>query len=49
MENIDIVVHLPPTFPEKYRQAVLRAADMCTVKRSLMKPPDIQVLAAVSS
>jgi ribosomal protein S12 methylthiotransferase accessory factor len=49
MENIDIVVHLPPTFPEKYRQAVLRAADMCSVKRSLMNPPDIQVFAAVSS
>ncbi len=45
MEKIDIVVHLPSDFPQKYRKAVIRAAEMCTVKRTLLDPPDIQVTA----
>lgn len=47
MERIDIAIQLPPDFPEKYRQAVVRAADMCTVKRNLMTPPEIRVTAAI--
>jgi ribosomal protein S12 methylthiotransferase accessory factor len=43
MEKIAIKIHLPPEFPEKYRKAVIRAAEMCTVKRSLSSPPEIRV------
>lgn len=43
MEKIDIDIHLPPAFPDKYRKAVVRAAEMCTVKRNLMAPPIIRV------
>jgi putative redox protein len=43
MEKIDLDIHLPAGFPDKYRQAVVRAAEMCTVKRNLMNPPTIQV------
>jgi ribosomal protein S12 methylthiotransferase accessory factor len=43
MERIDLDIHLPAGFPDKYRQAVVRAAEMCTVKRNLMNPPVIQV------
>ena len=43
MENIDIDIHLPSDFPDKYRKAVIRAAEMCTVKRTLANPPVIQV------
>jgi ribosomal protein S12 methylthiotransferase accessory factor len=43
VETIDITIHLPPGFPEKYRKAVVRAAQMCTVKRSLVHPPEIIV------
>lgn len=38
-EPIRMQVHLPEGFPEKYRSAVVRAAEMCTVKRSLASPP----------
>ena len=42
-ETIRLQVHLPPDFPEKYRSAVVRAAEMCSVKRSLASPPQIEV------
>ena len=43
MEKIAIEIHLPPDFPDKYRKAVIRAAEMCTVKRTLTHPPEILV------
>ena len=43
VEKIAIKVHLPSGFPDKYRKAVIRAAQMCTVKRSLAHPPEIEV------
>ena len=45
MEKITIEIHLPPAFPKKYRKAVVRAAEMCTVKRTLTQPPEILVTA----
>jgi uncharacterized OsmC-like protein len=45
IENIYISLQLPPEFPDKYRNAVVRAAEMCTVKRSLIDPPEIHVAA----
>lgn len=43
VEKIAIDIHLPPGFPGKYRKAVIRAAQMCTVKRTLVHPPEIEV------
>jgi ribosomal protein S12 methylthiotransferase accessory factor len=43
MEKIAIEINLPPAFPDKYRKAVIRAAEMCTVKRNLIHPPEILV------
>jgi putative redox protein len=43
MDHVDIDIHLPSDFPDKYRKAVVRAAEMCTVKRNLINPPEIQV------
>lgn len=45
MEKIAIDIRLPPEFPNKYRKAVIRAAEMCTVKRNLVNPPEITVTA----
>jgi putative redox protein len=38
---IDVVV--PPDFPEKYKDAVVRAAQSCTVKKHLAQPPEFSV------
>ncbi len=43
VEKIKIDVHLPPDFPEKYKAAVLKAAESCTVKKHLAQPPEIQI------
>ena len=48
MEKIFIDIALPPGFPSKYRKAVIRAAEMCTVKRTLANPPEIVVQAEPS-
>ena len=44
--DIRIEITLPPAFPEKYREAVLRAVDQCTVKRHLAEPPGFEVVVA---
>jgi ribosomal protein S12 methylthiotransferase accessory factor len=41
--GIDLDIVLPEGFPEKYREAVIKAADQCAVKRLLKDPPDIEV------
>ena len=48
IKTIKLDIHLPPDFPPKYRQAVIRAAQMCTVKRTLAQPPEIIVSAIPS-
>ena len=45
MQKIRIAIQLPPEFPDKYRKAVIRAAEMCTVKRTLAAPPEFIVSA----
>ncbi|MCE5255049.1 MAG: OsmC family protein [Actinomycetia bacterium] len=39
VSKISLEIKLPADFPEKYRDAVIRAADMCAVKRHLDNPP----------
>lgn len=36
-------IQLPPAFPEKYKQAVIRAADQCAVKKHFETPPQFEV------
>ncbi|MGA9751690.1 MAG: OsmC family protein [Acidobacteriota bacterium] len=39
LSRVRFDIHLPEGFPEKYRDAVVRAAEMCAVKRTLEEPP----------
>jgi putative redox protein len=41
--RIRLELTLPPSFPEKYRDAVRRAAESCAVKKALANPPEIVV------
>jgi putative redox protein len=43
IENILITISLPENFPEKYKKAVIRTAELCTVKRHLENPPKFTV------
>jgi putative redox protein len=42
-EKITIDIKLPTTFPEQYRQAVIRAAEQCKVKKHFEVPPEVEV------
>lgn len=44
VDKIRIEVKLPPGFPEKYRPAILRAIDQCTVKRHIVDPPEFEMV-----
>lgn len=41
--KVSIEIHTPPGFPEKYREAVVRAADQCAVRKTLLEPPEVAV------
>lgn len=45
IEDIDLKINLPEGFPEKYRNAVIKTANLCHVKKHLENPPKIRVLA----
>jgi ribosomal protein S12 methylthiotransferase accessory factor len=41
--KIKLEIMLPPDFPEKYKSAVVNAANLCAVKKHLLNPPEIEV------
>jgi putative redox protein len=45
--KVRIEIHLPESFPEKYREPVRRAADLCTVKKTIFDPPVFEVVTEV--
>src|SRR6266540_154555 len=49
VSRVRLEILLPPAFPEKYREAILRAVDQCTVKRHIFEPPQFEVTAGGSA
>jgi putative redox protein len=47
IERIELIIDLPPDFPVKYYDAVIRAANTCGVKKHLIEPPEIVVSTVV--
>lgn len=43
IERVDLDILVPPDFPEKYHEALIRAADQCAVKKHLEQPPTFNV------
>lgn len=43
IERIHLEIRLPAGFPEKYRSAVIRAINACSVKAHLEDPPQFEV------
>lgn len=41
--SICIDIALPDGFPEKYRGAIHRTANLCTVKKHILTPPEFQI------
>lgn len=45
-KDVEINITLPDGFPEKYRQAMLRTAELCSVKKHIMTPPAFKIVVA---
>ncbi len=43
IDKISIAVVPPAGFPEKYRAALVKSVDHCTVKAHMMRPPQFEV------
>jgi len=44
LSEVEIRVRLPEGFPQKYRGAIARAVNQCTVKRTLESPPEFKTV-----
>jgi ribosomal protein S12 methylthiotransferase accessory factor len=49
LETIRIEIRVPDDFPEKYRAALVRAADQCSVRKVLLAPPAVEATLTVGA
>lgn len=49
IDEIDLEILVPATFPEKYRESLIRSAELCKVKKHLEHPPTFNVTTQVTS
>lgn len=42
--KFELEIQVPPSFPEKYRPALIRAADQCAVKKHFEHPPSFEII-----
>lgn len=47
--SIRLDIQLPSDFPDKYREAVINAADLCLVKRTMYDPPKFEIITSTVS
>jgi len=43
LAGVDLDIEVPASFPEKYREALVRVADQCSVKKAIQAQPRFQV------
>jgi putative redox protein len=47
IDEIELDIQVPPDFPDKYKDAVIRSAELCAVKKHLENPPSFNVHTSV--
>jgi putative redox protein len=47
LARVELDIEVPPSFPEKYRDALVRAADGCAVKKAIAAQPAFDVRTVV--
>lgn len=48
LDTIAIDIRVPSDFPEKYHKALIKVADQCAVKKTIMHPPKFAIKTIVS-
>jgi len=49
LDTIVLEIIVPPDFPEKYHNALVKVADQCSVKKKILNPPNFEVKATVKT
>ena len=47
VEAVRIHFDLPPGFPQKYKNTIIKTAGLCAVKRNIIDPPEFIITAAI--
>jgi putative redox protein len=47
LSKIVLDINVPPDFPEKYHKALIKVADQCAVKKTMMNPPLFEIKTVV--
>ena len=45
--KIEISINVPPDFPEKYHDALIKSAALCAVKKHMQDPPEFEIVTNV--
>jgi ribosomal protein S12 methylthiotransferase accessory factor len=48
VEQVDLEIQVPAAFPEKYRESLIRSAELCAVKKHLETPPVFRIATVVT-
>lgn len=43
LATIALDINVPPDFPEKYRNALIKVAEQCAVKKAIAQPPKFEI------
>jgi len=43
LDKIIITINVPKDFPAKYHNALIKVADQCTVKKTILHPPSFEI------
>ncbi len=44
LSKVTVEILIPDSFPEKYRDALIKVADKCAVKKSIIEPPEFEII-----
>lgn len=47
VDKIDIEIQVPPSFPKDHYPALIRAAELCKVKKQIAQPPKFEIVTKV--
>ena len=47
VDKVELDIQVPPDFPERYKDAMIRSAELCAVKKHLENPPAFDVHTSV--
>jgi ribosomal protein S12 methylthiotransferase accessory factor len=45
--KVGMEIQVPPSFPEKYKESLIRSAQLCAVKKHLENPPEFEITTQV--